>query len=239
MKNLFLLMLVVILTTASFGQTYPSFIFEGSIIGPIGEVARDLGIDFHIEKNQAIMTLDQKNFKIEIDKRKVFYLTDENDTPRKVLFAPLRPLAQAFGLNISIKAKNKGFTIDNITYLLDLKLLVLSLSRQRIYAYKGIESVFNCRTCTGKKSTPTKTGVFSVFKKIPGWHYWKATKRVPYSGKMYNAVYFDPPGKAFHGVDDINMRFNPSSHGCARMFCRDADILYPWATIGTMVYVIP
>lgn len=240
MKNLFLLMLVVVLTTTSFGQTYPSFIFEGSTYGPIGEVTRDLGLDFKIEKNQAIMTLDEKIFKIKIDGKKVFYLIDETDViKRTVLFAPLRPLAKAFDFNISIDKDKKGFTIGHVTYLLDLKLIILSLSRQRIYACKGIVTVFNCRTCTGKKRTPTKTGVFTIFKKIRGWHYWKATKEVPYDGKMYNAVYFDPPGKAFHGVDDKNMKFTPSSHGCARMYCADANFLYDWAPLHTLVYVIP
>jgi len=113
------------------------------------------------------------------------------------------------------------------------------LDRQRIFAFEGFKLVFNCRTCTGKKETPTKPGIFKVFKKIPGWHYWKATKEVPYPGKMYNAVYFDPPGKAFHGVDNKNMHGSFLSHGCARMFCTDADWLYPWTPIGTTVYVIP
>lgn len=161
-----------------------------------------------------------------------------NDISKKdIVFAPARAIAKKLKLDIS--RSDNYLTIGNLTWEVKAKVILTDLDRQRIFAFEGFKLVFNCRTCTGTKETPTKPGIFKVFKKIPGWHYWKATKRVHYPGKMYNSIYFDPPIRAFHGVDNKNMKGSFLSHGCARMFCTDADWLYPWTPLGTTVYVIP
>lgn len=196
----------------------PPFTANGQTFVPLAEMTIQLKMEVKLPMKDLIML--------------------RNDITKKdIVFAPARAIAKKLKLDIS--RSDNYLTIGNLTWEVKAKVILTDLDRQRIFAFEGFKLVFNCRTCTGKKSTPTKPGIFKVFKKIPDWHYWKATKLVPYSGKMYNSIYFDPPGKAFHGVDNQNMKYTPRSHGCARMFCQDADWLYPWTPLGTTVYVIP
>jgi peptidoglycan hydrolase-like protein with peptidoglycan-binding domain len=78
---------------------------------------------------------------------------------------------------------------------------------------------------SGKPSTPTVLGSFSVISKTPGYN----------SLGMLNSNYFASGGYAIHGYHDVPTF--AASHGCIRAPIPDAAFLYHWLTYGTRVDV--
>lgn len=101
----------------------------------------------------------------------------------------------------------------------DLAKQVLALinSGGRVYRVYPISS--------GKPSTPTVLGSFSVISKTPGYN----------SLGMLNSNYFAAGGYAVHGYHDVPTY--AASHGCIRAPIPDAGFLYRWLTYGTRVDV--
>ena len=77
-------------------------------------------------------------------------------------------------------------------------------------------------TSSGKASTPTILGNFSVYRKEPG------TNSL---GMIYSSYFIR--GYAFHGFVDVPIY--PASHGCLRIPPPDAISVYNWIKIGTRV----
>jgi lipoprotein-anchoring transpeptidase ErfK/SrfK len=77
---------------------------------------------------------------------------------------------------------------------------------------------------SGKPSTPTVVGHFSVYLKTIGTN----------AKGMVDASYFIG-GYAIHGYEDVPTY--PASHGCMRIPIPDALEVYEWATVGTPVDV--
>jgi hypothetical protein len=77
---------------------------------------------------------------------------------------------------------------------------------------------------SGKPSTPTAPGIFSVYLKTPGVN----------SEGMVDSNYFNG-GDAIHGYPIVPPY--PASHGCLRVPIPDAPAIYAWIRIGTPVDV--
>ena len=122
--------------------------------------------------------------------------------------------------------------------MLDLKAkekrwLEINLSAQRLIAWNGSKPAYAVIVSTGKKTTPTPTGIFSIYSKRPldrmrGEDYDIAD--VPY------ALYFYQ-GYAIHGTYWHNRFGTPVSHGCINVAVDHAKWLFEWVTIGTPVIV--
>jgi peptidoglycan hydrolase-like protein with peptidoglycan-binding domain len=81
---------------------------------------------------------------------------------------------------------------------------------------------------SGKASTPTPPGAFSVFRKeLRSWSY-------PFQEWLPYASYFTG-GIAFHEFNYVPTF--PASHGCVRIPAPEAPGVYAFATLGTPVYV--
>lgn len=208
------------------------FVVNGTTYLPLRETAEVLALE--IVMQDAKITLKKADKTVSFNQQDLIqlpdYLSDTKTRPH-VTFAPLRTLAEGLKLDFSIKG-NVLF-LDAFFWKIDQKLIVVDRSRQRIYAFEGLKQVYDCRTCTGKPSTPTSTGMFQVYRKTKGKH---TVVGKPWGGVMYNPLYFNGC-TALHGSTE--MRSRPSSHGCCRLYYRDADWLYKWTPIGTRVYVIP
>lgn len=106
-------------------------------------------------------------------------------------------------------------------------------SRQQLVAWNNgsIERVFN--VSTGKRSTPTPSGTYSIQSKyrvaaMQGAGYY--VPDVPYT--MYYSG-----GYALHGAYWHNNFGTRVSHGCVNLGVRQSRWLYNWAPIGTSVVV--
>ena len=98
----------------------------------------------------------------------------------------------------------------------------IDLARQLIIVVRGgaVARVFH--TSTGKSSTPTVRGAFSVYEK----------RNYRQANHMYRPVFWHR-GYAFHGYPSVPLY--PASHGCSRMWDGDMDVFFPMLTIGERV----
>jgi len=108
------------------------------------------------------------------------------------------------------------------------------LDRQFAGAYEGGELVASYPMSSGKEGFRTPTGNYGVTKKDEdhvsskypepdgGWP-------MPWALRFKGTLYW------MHGGD---LPGYPASHGCVRLFPRDAEALFSWAEIGTPVRVV-
>ena len=115
--------------------------------------------------------------------------------------------------------------------------MVINLSEQKVYAYKGSTLVKTFIVSTGKPSTPTDNGTFFVHTKyqsqtMRGEGY--VTPNVPW------VTYYNQ-GEGFHGAPWNTAGIasgTPKSHGCTNMRVEDAKWAYDFLPIGAMVQIV-
>lgn len=109
----------------------------------------------------------------------------------------------------------------------------VDLSNQRLVAYEGDTPVYWVTVSTGLAGTPTVTGQYRIYVKYPaqtmsGPGYYLPD--VPYVMYFYL-------GYGIHGTYWHNNFGQPMSHGCVNTPTSDAQWLYNWADVGTLVNV--
>lgn len=154
------------------------------------------------------------------------------------------------GLNVSLAVVNGALTslavptTSPMTAAATGKKIVVSLSKQQMTLYEKGRVVSVRKISSGKWSTPTPTGEYSVKNKIPV-AYSKA-----YGLYMENWMAFSADGKyGLHSLPYWKLRSGgklyegaahigtPVSHGCVRQTLTDSKSLFNWATIGTPVSI--
>jgi lipoprotein-anchoring transpeptidase ErfK/SrfK len=115
----------------------------------------------------------------------------------------------------------------------DERWIDINLSTQRMYAYDGKKQVKSFVVSTGLWGTPTVTGRFRIYVKYraatmsgPGYY----LPNVPYTMYFYN-------GYGIHGTYWHNNFGTPMSHGCVNMKTSDAEWIFSWASVGTLVNI--
>lgn len=111
----------------------------------------------------------------------------------------------------------------------------VNLSAQRVTAYEGAEAVNEFIVSTGTSAHPTVTGQFRVYVRLrstamagPGYY----LPGVPFTMYFYK-------GYALHGTYWHSNFGVPMSHGCVNLRTSDAEWLFNWASVGTLVNVHP
>ena len=109
----------------------------------------------------------------------------------------------------------------------------IDLSAQRLTAYSGNTPVRSTLVSTGLSRTPTPTGRYRVYVKYastsmsgPGYHF----PNVPYTMYFYR-------GYGIHGTYWHSNFGRPMSHGCVNLPTAEAQWLFNWASVGTLVNV--
>jgi len=109
----------------------------------------------------------------------------------------------------------------------------VDLSQQRVYAYAGDTLMNSFIVSTGTWQTPTVTGKFKIWIKVrsqamtgPGYY----LPDVPYVMYFYKDY-------GLHGTYWHNNFGTPMSHGCVNLTIPDAEWLYNFASVGTVVNV--
>jgi lipoprotein-anchoring transpeptidase ErfK/SrfK len=103
------------------------------------------------------------------------------------------------------------------------------VDRQLLLAIQDNQVVRTIAVSTGKASTPTILGTFSVYAKIPRW--WS----VPFRDWLLLALPFSG-GFAIHQYPEVPTY--PASHGCVRVTQYDEPWVYAFASVGTPVRVL-
>jgi lipoprotein-anchoring transpeptidase ErfK/SrfK len=102
-----------------------------------------------------------------------------------------------------------------------------------VYAYRGTELVNSFLVSTGTWDHPTVTGQYRIYVKYeytdmsgPGYY----LTNVPYTMYFYD-------GYGLHGTYWHNNFGAPMSHGCVNLRTEDAQWLFEFASVGTLVNV--
>lgn len=111
----------------------------------------------------------------------------------------------------------------------------IDLSEQSVIAYEGEMPVKSFVVSTGTRIHPTVTGQFRIYIKLrstpmagPGYY----LPGVPFTMYFYK-------GYGLHGTYWHNNFGTPMSHGCVNMRTPDAEWLFNFASVGTVVNVHP
>src|SRR6266480_2819289 len=137
------------------------------------------------------------------------------------------------------------------------KEIIVSLSRQWVWAYQNGVQVFNSPAMTGRPTLATPTGTYHVFLKLhpttftspwpPGSPYWYPPTYINYALGWRAGGFFlhDSWWHSVYGPGTNGWHYDPKfgwqwgTHGCIAMPLSAAAWLYNWAPIGTLVQVNP
>ena len=116
----------------------------------------------------------------------------------------------------------------------EAKEIVVDLSEQKVYVYENGSLVRTMIASTGVPATPTVLGTYRIYVRYlkqnmsgPGYY----LPNVPYVQYFYQ-------GYGLHGTYWHNNFGRPMSRGCVNLTVADAEWLYRWAPIGTLVRVV-
>ncbi len=109
----------------------------------------------------------------------------------------------------------------------------VDLSEQKLVAWQGQSPIYSMRVSSGKKDTPTLTGVFNIQSK----HRKARMRGADYDRQNVPSVMYYDGGYGIHGAYWHNSFGTPVSRGCVNLRPRQARALYSWASVGTPVVV--
>lgn len=107
--------------------------------------------------------------------------------------------------------------------------VVISLTDQLAYLYRGDELAAVSTISSGTEDHPTPTGIFPILAKKP-MHYSKKYDNAP----MPHMQRLDSYGIAMHAG---NLPGRPASHGCIRLPAKFAAKLYGVTQVGSTVFI--
>ena len=107
--------------------------------------------------------------------------------------------------------------------------VVVSLSDQLAYLYRGDTLIAVSTVSSGKDEKPTPAGIFSILEKKP-MHRSRKYDNAP----MPWMQRIDQYGIALHAGHNPG---EPASHGCVRLPAQFAKKLYSVTEVGTPVYI--
>lgn len=117
----------------------------------------------------------------------------------------------------------------------DTRWIDIDLSDQMLYAYNGDTLVNSFLVSTGTWQTPTVIGEYHIYVKYrytdmrgPGYY----LPDVPYTMYFYK-------GYGIHGTYWHDNFGTPMSHGCVNMRTSEAEWMFDFASVGTLVNVHP
>lgn len=145
--------------------------------------------------------------------------------------------------SVAFETKEEQPTTENIAAT-GGRWIFADLSQFKIYAYEGSHLVNSFSMSSGKASTPTPTGRYSVMSKV---RVKTMTSGGNKNSKDYYSVpniewvaYFKSGGYAMHGVYWHNkFGIENTSHGCMGMSNTNAKWVYDFVDIGTPVIIVP
>ena len=122
------------------------------------------------------------------------------------------------------------------------KRIVINLSEQHLYAYKGNRLVYSFVASSGAAPTYTRIGQFRVQRKIPNaygaaWNIWMPHwLGIYWAGSTENGIHGLPilPNGQTLWAGNLG---RPVSYGCIVLGTHEAQLLYNWAEIGTPVSI--
>lgn len=128
--------------------------------------------------------------------------------------------------------------------------IVVRLSENQLYVYKGMKLDRTYPIATGSPGFPTPRGSFEIVDKTEnpswtnpdptGWGAGLPRYIPPGPGNPLGtrAMYLDAPGIRIHGTYDLGSIGTYASHGCIRMTIAESEELYSFIPVGTPVLIL-
>jgi len=124
------------------------------------------------------------------------------------------------------------------------KRIEIDLPEQRLRAYEDDELVYDFTCSSGMTSTPTLAGQFQVLFKEREAYAQRWNLEMPY----FMAIYYYEGQDFANGIHELPIRADgqrlwasvlgwPASYGCIILDVGDAEKLYDWAPVGTLVRI--
>ncbi len=151
----------------------------------------------------------------------------------------VNPEALAIGMELVIPSIDVLFPHP----LVPGKRIEISLPEQRLRAYEDGQPIYDFTCSSGMTSTPTIAGQFQVLFKEPSAYASRWGLEMPY----FMAVYQEGPDFS-NGIHELPITSSgkrlwagvlgwPASYGCIILNVGDAEALYNWAPVGTLVRI--
>jgi hypothetical protein len=152
----------------------------------------------------------------------------------------VEPGSLAIGMELTIPSIDVLFPEP----LVPNKRVEISLPEQRLRAYEDDQLLYDFTCSSGMSSTPTMAGQFQVLFKEEEAYAPRWELEMPY----FMAIYQEGP-EFYNGIHElpINAAGNrlwssvlgwPASYGCIILDIEDAERLYEWAPVGTLVRIL-
>ena len=111
------------------------------------------------------------------------------------------------------------------------RLVIVNTYYNKIYLYQNGKLIWSRSVASGKPSTPTPVGKFSVVNKVNNSN--------GVLGKDYGTRWMglSKPHYGIHGTSNPNSISKYASHGCIRLNNKDANYLYNNISVGTRVII--
>jgi lipoprotein-anchoring transpeptidase ErfK/SrfK len=106
-------------------------------------------------------------------------------------------------------------------------LIDVNISSQTLNLWRGGKLIVTTHVSTGKQSTPTVQGRFSIYSMQGGWVH-------THNGTVYKPLWFHG-NYGVHGFGSVPNY--PASHGCVRVPVGTQDQVYANAYVGMAVWV--
>jgi len=157
----------------------------------------------------------------------------------------LTEIAERYETTVTDIVSNNGIANPNVLtvgqalkiYVLESKIpatksIHVSLREQELYAYEDLELVKTFVVSTGGEGSPTPPGNYEIYGKHP-------TEDILVNGEIYPVswvLYFQGV-YALHGAPWNKNLGTPQSSGCVNLSVEDAQWIYHWAPLHTIVEV--
>jgi lipoprotein-anchoring transpeptidase ErfK/SrfK len=114
-----------------------------------------------------------------------------------------------------------------------LRWVEVNLSHQSVHAWEGDRLIRSFLASTGKSRTPTITGEYEIWIRLK----WDDMRGPGYFLKSVPFVMYFHEGYGLHGTYWHNKFGTPMSAGCVNMSTTDAEWLFYFTTVGTLVHI--
>jgi len=141
---------------------------------------------------------------------------------------------------MELRIPSPDYVVPPPSYSAD-KLILVSISKQHLWAYEGDRLVYSFVASTGMGNS-TRIGTFEVLNKIPSaygstWNIWMPSwMGIYWSGHLQNGIHALPIMSNGAILWDGYLG-TPISYGCVVLGTYEAQLLYDWAEIGTTVKI--
>lgn len=118
--------------------------------------------------------------------------------------------------------------------------IVVSIPDKKLALIEDGEVVKIYRVATGRESSPTPTGSFTIVNRITSPTYYQLGKVIPPGKKNPVGARWIGLSKkhyAIHGTDEPRSIGRAASHGCVRMGAKDVKELFERVRIGDVVEI--